>query len=127
MGLFNRKVNKPIRHLVGENAEKSAYLYLKQAGLKLLEKNFHSRFGEIDLIMHDGDTLVFIEVRCRKLNAQVSAEESITATKIRKIRKTAEYYLQKFDRLPACRFDVIAMIHNDKDCDYNIEWIKDAF
>ncbi len=115
------------RHRIGEQAEKSACRYLQQQGLKLLKKNFHSRFGEIDLIMQDDDTVVFVEVRCRQANAQVNSLESVTASKIEKIRKTATYYLLQFEQLPCCRFDVIAMIHNGDNSDYNIDWIKNAF
>ncbi len=115
----------PMRHRIGQNAEKIACQYLQDNGLKLLKKNFHSRFGEIDLIMQDGNTLVFIEVRCRRNNAQVSAAESVSFAKIQKIRKTAEYYLLQLEEVPNCRFDVIAMIHNGNN--YHIDWIQNAF
>ncbi len=127
MSLFRKSLAIPMRHRIGQNAEKVACRYLKNNGLKLLAKNYHSRFGEIDLIMQDDETLVFVEVRCRQANAQVSAAESVNFAKIQKIRKTAEHYLLGFEEMPNCRFDVIAMIHNGQDSDYNIDWIKDAF
>ncbi len=127
MSLFKKTSRIPIRHRIGQKAEKVACRYLQNNGLKLLTKNFHSRFGEIDLIMQDNDTLVFIEVRCRQQNAQVSAAESVSFAKIQKIRKTAEHYLLQFEQMPNCRFDVIAMIHNGKNSDYNIDWIQNAF
>lgn len=115
------------RQHIGKMAEKTALNYLKQHGLVLVEKNFHSRFGEIDLIMRDGDTWVFIEVRCRAKNALVTASASITPQKIRKIRKTAQYYSRQFKEMPNCRFDVMAMTHDFAHSGYTIDWIKNAF
>lgn len=115
------------RQATGKQAEKLAQHYLKQRGLKVVDSNYHCRFGEIDLIMTDGDTLVFVEVRCRQANARVSAIESITASKMAKIHKTATWYLSQFDILPNCRFDVIAVTHNSSKIGYTIEWIKSAF
>lgn len=103
---------------IGTRAEQIALEHLQQNNLRLIQKNFISRFGEIDLIMQDSDTLVFVEVkkRCSGIN---SAIESITHAKQRKLVKSAQYYLLKggFDR--ACRFDAIAL-----DKDNNIQWLK---
>ncbi len=80
-------------HLIqGEDAETACYSYLKLKGLKLVEKNFSCRFGEIDIVMLDNKTLVFVEVRFRKNNLFGGGLESITATKQQKLRKTAELY-----------------------------------
>ena len=65
--------------------EKIAKQFLEQAGLKTITANFRSRFGEIDLIMRDGRTLVFVEVRFRKTISHGSAEESVTHAKQRKM------------------------------------------
>lgn len=112
---------------IGQQAEKAALRYLQQQGLTLLEQNYRSRFGEIDLIMQDKTTLVFVEVRCRQAAAEVSALESIDANKIIKIEKTALWYLKHFEEVPDCRFDVIAMTHHTEKIGYTIEWIKAAF
>ncbi len=86
MNFFN--ANQQIsKRAFGQAAEKTAMQYLKRQGLRLKEQNFHCRFGEIDLIMCDGPTWVFIEVRCREANAQVSATESITPSKVEKFVK----------------------------------------
>ncbi len=127
MSIFNKTPIAQSRQHIGKQAEKLACRYLQRNGLKLLTKNYHSRFGEIDLIMQDNDTLVFIEVRCRQMNAQVGAAESINFSKIQKIHKTAEHYLIQSKQIPACRFDVIAMTHNKINSDYTIDWIKNAF
>ncbi len=106
----------------GQEAEEIAAKYLKAQGLKLITSNYRSRFGEIDLIMQDGESLVFIEVRLRKSKAFGGAEESITASKQHKIVITAEYYLQQHGN-QACRFDAILMNKADAQ---NITWIKNA-
>lgn len=107
----------------GQAAEIIAAQYLDAQGLKLIARNYRSRFGEIDLIMQDGTSLVFVEVRLRKSKLFGGAEESITASKQHKIVITAEYYLQQHGN-QNCRFDVILM---DKEDAQNVTWIKNAF
>lgn len=111
----------------GANLESQAVVYLQSYGIMLLHRNFHCKYGEIDLIAKDNDVLVFIEVRYRKNDFFGSAKESITLHKQRKIICAANFYLQtrNWAQQIACRFDVIAMtgtIDNPQ-----IEWIKDAF
>lgn len=111
--------------VMGKHVEQAALRYLEQHGLKLVNKNFYSRQGEIDLIMRDGDFLVFIEVRSRKNSRYGGALASITPLKQRKIIKTAEYYLLKHrigDRFPL-RFDVIVSEGDG----LALNWIKNAF
>ena len=107
----------------GQAAEKIAAEYLTAQGLKLITSNYRSRFGEIDLIMQDGASLVFIEVRLRKNKTFGGAEESITQSKQHKIVITAEYYLQQHGN-QACRFDALLM---DKADVKSMTWIKNAF
>lgn len=107
----------------GNAAEALAAEYLKKQGLKYLTSQFRSRFGEIDLVMQEKETLVFIEVRLRKNKQFGGAEASITSSKQHKIVTTAEYYLQQHGNAP-CRFDVILMDGIDIK---NITWVKDAF
>lgn len=107
----------------GQAAERIAAEYLTAKGLKLITSNYRSRFGEIDLIMQDGASLVFIEVRLRKNKTFGGGEESITASKQHKIVITAEYYLQQHGS-QACRFDALLM---DKADTKSITWIKNAF
>ena len=93
--------------------------------MKPIEQNFNSRYGEIDLIMQQQDSVVFIEVRYRKNENFGGAKASVTLAKQNKIQKTALYYMQKQGRELNARFDVIAMSG-----EYNnltIEWIKNAF
>jgi len=108
----------------GQAAEQRALDYLTSHGLRLIETNYRTRFGEIDLVLRDGDVLVFAEVRMRARSDFGGARASITASKQAKLIKTANQYLSQFMRPPACRFDAVLLgaAH-----DGAIEWIKDAF
>ncbi len=111
---------------IGAEAEELALEYLKQQGLILLDRNYHCRRGEIDLMMQEGNFLVFIEVRYRKNDRYGSAAESVTKQKQHRLLTTAEYYLQseKQNADNICRFDVITI---SGELDPQIGWIKDAF
>lgn len=114
----------------GQQAEQIACDYLQQQGLQLITQNYHCRRGEIDLIMCDDDTLVFVEVRARRSNRFGSALESITADKQSRIIATAQQYLQQNRLQQNCRFDVIAVrIQTTADSqNYQVsDWIHDAF
>ena len=117
---------KPItaKHLIaGSSAEELAAAYLQLQHLKLLEKNFRCPYGEIDLIMQDGKTLVFIEVRLRSSADFGGAAMSINQPKQQKLKRTAALYLQTHGD-SACRFDAILMSKVDINA---LEWIQDAF
>lgn len=103
---------------IGDNAEKLALNYLCQYGLTLVQANFYSRFGEIDLIMRDTDGYIFIEVKQRKAGVR-HAIESITVAKQRKLVKTAQYFLMQLGRDVNCRFDAVVIGADDE-----IEWLK---
>lgn len=108
---------------LGSEAEQVAATYLQQKGLILLENNYRCRFGEVDLIMRDGKTLVFVEVRLRSNSSFGGAGMSITGSKQQKLTRTAEHYLQQHGS-SSCRFDAILMTKPDIE---SIEWIKNAF
>jgi len=110
----------------GQVAEQLACDYLQQQKLTLITKNYHCRRGEIDLIMQDQDTLVFVEVRYRKSNRYGSALESIDFKKQQKIIFTAQHYLStQSPSLSLYRFDVIAITPTKVQPE--ITWVKDAF
>lgn len=113
------------RSTKGKTCEEFALNYLIKNGLKLIEQNFNSRYGEIDLIMQHKTAVVFIEVRYRKNEDFGGAKASVTPAKQNKIKKTALYYMQKQGRELNARFDVIAMSGENKNL--TIEWIKNAF
>lgn len=113
----------------GEYTEKLASQYLEDKGLKLLARNFHCRFGELDLIMMDNDKLVFVEVRYRRLNHFGSGAETITSSKQSKLIKTASVYLQqhaKMNQYPA-RFDVVSISGSLEKSNLEFNWIENAF
>lgn len=110
---------------IGYAAENQARQFLSQQGLTWITSNYRCRWGEIDLIMKDKDTIVFIEVRSRVSNEYGGAVESITMQKKKKIIKTASHYLVAKNLWDKCftRFDVISL-QGELNA---MEWIKNAF
>ena len=116
------------RRDAGRHWELHALEHLRGEGLVPVARNFHSRFGEIDLVMRDGAALVFVEVRFRGPGAQVRAAETITADKQRRLVRTAEYFLLRNPnwRDASMRFDVIAIDAADGQ-PAALQWYRDAF
>lgn len=115
-----------IRNELGKKGEKLAVRYLKKQGYKIIEINYKTKLGEIDIIALDRNTLVFIEVKSRISQKQGLPQEAINKRKQQQIQKVAEFYLkQKSLKHLNCRFDVISVLFFD----YNpeITLIKDAF
>ncbi len=104
----------------GDAAEGQALYFLQQQGLTLLQRNYFCRHGEIDLIMQDGATLVFIEVRQRAHHQ--AAANSIDEYKQQRLQNTAAYYLAGDSNPPTCRFDALLIDKNGK-----IQWLQNAF
>jgi len=101
---------------LGKLGEKYAELLLQEKGYKVIDRNVRSRFGEIDLIAIDKDTLVFVEVKTRWSSRFGSPEEAVTPKKLQKIKRTAEYFSLTQPKLPKkLRIDVVAIeIENSK-------------
>jgi len=110
--------------ITGARAEKQACRFLRRQGLRLIDKNFRCRLGEIDLIMRDHDHIVFVEVRYRHSPHYGGSLATITHHKQRTLTHAAYYYLQqqRLHHTHPCRFDVVAMGPAQQ-----IHWIKDAF
>jgi len=111
----------------GDYWENVAFEYLCDKKLIKVKRNYQCKVGEIDLIMTDNDTLVFIEVKYRKNSDWVSAIESVTKSKQRKIINAAQLFLlqnKKYNQWN-CRFDVVS-IQGDKQ-NPKINWIQNAF
>jgi putative endonuclease len=106
----------------GPKAEALALAYLRKQGLVLLEANWRCRFGEIDLILRDGQTIVFVEVRLRTRTDRGGAAESIDRGKRGRLLSAARLYLSRAPDAP-CRFDVVLMNSLDPG---GMEWIRDA-
>jgi putative endonuclease len=95
---------------LGKLAEDFAVTFLQSRGYKIIDRNFHSRFGEIDVVAEDAGYLVFVEVKARWSQKFGSPEEAVTPSKLRKIRKTAEYYaLVNSKTNQKMRIDVVAL------------------
>ena len=109
--------------LSGAQAEDLACAHLERAGLKLLARNFRHPQGEIDLVMEDRDTLVFVEVRYRRSNTFGTPAETVGRHKQARLRAAAGHYLVKHAVDRICRFDVVAVSNNEP----RVEWLRDAF
>lgn len=115
------------RRHTGNAFEQLAADYLHKQGLALISCNYQCKLGEIDLIMKDRGTLVFVEVRYRFNNDFMSPVTSINSRKQHKLIRTAQVYLKQHhltDALP-CRIDVVGITRNTAG-DYDFDWIQDA-
>ena len=113
----------------GEQIEQEVQCYLEQKGLKLVQRNFFCKTGEIDLIMWERNCLVFVEVRYRKNDTFGSGAETITRRKQQRLIRTAQFFLLKKPKFAnfACRFDVVS-VQPDQNNQYNrVQWIPNAF
>jgi putative endonuclease len=111
----------------GARWEAAAQAYLESAGLTLLARNYTTRLGELDLVMRDGSSIVFVEVRYRENPAHGDGADSIGSAKRRKLVRAAALYLQehpKFAALP-CRFDVVAL--SGTQAQTTLDWQRSAF
>ena len=114
----------------GAKAEAYAARFLQRRGHKILSRNFHCRFGEIDLVTLDTSSiLVFVEVRFRTTAGFATAAESVTLGKQAKLRKTAQAYLNRNSRFVnfPCRFDVLAIEYARDSGQFSLQWIQNAF
>lgn len=107
----------------GAAAESTALAWLQKNGLKLVERNWRCKAGELDLVLRDGASLVMVEVRLRSSNGFGGAAASIDAKKRAKLVAAARLYLARLPDCP-CRFDVITM---SDPAGRDLEWIRNAF
>ncbi|QFY41433.1 YraN family protein [Candidatus Methylospira mobilis] len=113
-------------HLVsGRQAEDCALTFLEKNGLRLLDRNFLCRGGEIDLIMLDGVQLVFVEVRFRSSSRFGGAAESVDGRKQARIARAASWYMSSRRLDCPARFDVVAVSPGNEEL--KVDWIPDAF
>jgi putative endonuclease len=119
-------MSRPAFGAPGNEGERLTARYLMDRGYHILERNFHCRGGEVDLIALDGATLVFLEVKLRRSLARGSPLEVVTPLKEARVRKAAQVYLAYsgsiFNRI---RFDVVAIMKSSKRTD--ITHLKAAF
>lgn len=115
------------RRARGAAVEQAALQYLLEAGLREVARNVHARSGELDLVMQDGDGLVFVEVRYRASAQFGGGAESVDWSKQRRLVRAAELFLlrnKRWAEVP-CRFDIVDAT-GDPDAP-TLNWIRDAF
>lgn len=110
---------------LGEKGEGLAAKFLRKNGYKIIEQNYTTRIGEIDIIAMDGETLVFVEVKTRESLYYGRPFEAVTRLKRRKISNVAILYLKRLKAVPPCRFDVVSIYHEQGRPEF--ELIQDAF
>lgn len=112
--------------VIGREWEREALKRLQAAGLELLDRNYQCRMGELDLVLRDGDSVAFVEVRFRRRSDFGSGAESVSVSKRRRLIAAAQHYLQRHPGLAdrPCRFDVVAI---GPGATPQIEWIRNAF
>lgn len=119
-------VERPQRPLsradAGARAEGIAAKFLEARGLSIVDRNFRTRRGEIDLIARDGEMLVFVEVRLRRSQSFGGAGASITAAKCSRLTAAARAYLGRLGTEPPCRFDAVLLDSLDP---ARIKWERD--
>jgi len=110
-------------------SETLALTFLRRQGMKLLVRNYHCRAGEIDLIVRNDATIVFVEVRFRKNVRYGSPIESVTAAKQARIVHCARHYLMRNPQLACCnyRFDIVGIRQHGNTSGNQIEWLQNAF
>lgn len=111
------------RRQTGSEYEQKAAQYLQAKGVHVLELNYRNRTGEIDLIAHDGDYLVFVEVKYRKDTCKGAPEEAVNYRKRQNICRVADYYRMThgISEFTPIRYDVIAF------CSDEVIWHQNAF
>lgn len=133
--LFNRDKNQTEKRITkkkksGNEAETLACEFLKSKNLLLVEKNYNTKVGEVDLIMRDNndpESLIFVEVRYRKNADFGGAAASVTPKKQQRIIKAALTYQQTHAPQSSMRFDVVAIEGDNINNKQSINWIENAF
>jgi len=116
------------RRSVGKRGEDAAAGFLVKRGWSIVERNVRSRLGEIDLVARDRDTLVFVEVKCRREAPGDPPETAVTPEKQRRLGRLATGYLKRHGlREIACRFDVVAVTLDARDRVKEIRHLEHAF
>jgi putative endonuclease len=110
------------RQLSGDAAEDAALALLQSNGLRLVQRNYRARRGEIDLVMQDGEVLVYVEVRFRSDDGHGDGLDSVSASKRSRLINAARQYAQEHPPVArmAQRFDVVALGAG------GLRWVRNA-
>lgn len=120
---------KPLqsRQSLGKKGEQIAAEYLLRHGYSIIERNFRIRYGEVDIVACDNDTIVFVEVKTRTTNQFGTPEDAITAKKLRDMTKAAEVYVSlKYTTEPLMRLDVVGILVDSSGTPLSIEHTRDV-
>lgn len=111
------------KHSVGTKYENMACSYLEERGIKIIARNFRSRYGEIDIIGHDGAYYIFFEVKYRRNSSSGDPVEAVNIRKQYRISRVCDYFrvLRKLKDTARVRFDVVTILGDE------IMWYKNAF
>ena len=101
---------KSANKVTGNRGETLAAEYLQKKGYKIIERNFRTRFGEIDIICSDAQTLVFVEVKTKIGHDFGEPEEMVNKRKLSQVKRMGEVYLQDKGVVALCRVDVVAIV-----------------
>ena len=121
-------VTRSLAHIRGRRAENQALNFLRRRGLELLERNFSCRYGEIDLVMLQANTLIFVEVRSRKPGRFGAGLESVDRHKQARLMRAASRYVSAHPAFAdhCMRFDVVAL-DRIQGTTVKLQWLRDAF
>ena len=123
----NSVLKRILPSIIGAKVERNTETFLNKRGLRTIRRNYKCRTGEIDLVMNDGEYVVFVEVRYRGSDAYGDPIESITARKQKRLIRAATHFLATaphFQNMP-CRFDAVGVSKAHGHTKY--DWIKNAF
>lgn len=128
---MEKNLREPDHHLrrteLGKLGEEQAYHFLKEKGFKILDRNFHAKGGEIDIVARSGELIVFVEVKTRISTDYARPEEAVGHRKRGSLKAAARHYIHEHPlRANEYRFDVIAVTMNESQRP-KLEWIQNAF
>jgi len=110
---------------IGNLGEKIAKNYLEKHGIKIIDKNYFCKFGEIDLIGIENKTIIFVEVKLRFSDSFGAPYEAVDSKKWEKLQNAAQLYLTEHNiNNMDCRFDIISLLYCNDKKNFNIEWLK---
>lgn len=119
---------KQSKKTLGNWGEAKAAEFLQKKGIQLLQSNYYTRYGEIDLIMQEQETVLFVEVKLRKNQNFARAADAVTPAKQKKMILTAQAWLEEHECTKIARFDVVE-VYAPKGTtgEYQLNWIPNAF